>query len=168
MAAVPASAATLKIMTAFNASLDGENIVLKKYVNIGVAVDTPDGLLVPVLRNVDQLGVVAMAASLASKAALARDGRLKNADMEGGCFTISSLGGVGGTGFTPIVNAPEIAILGAGKATIKPSWDGKQFVPRVIIPLSLSWDHRALDGVAAARFLVQLVQFLEDFRRISL
>jgi pyruvate dehydrogenase E2 component (dihydrolipoyllysine-residue acetyltransferase) len=165
---VKAGAATLKEMPAFNASLDGDSVVLKKYVHIGAAVDTPAGLLVPVIRNADQLGIRAIAAELATKAATAREGKLKIADMEGGCFTISSLGGIGGTGFTPIINAPELAILGVGKARIQPRWDGAQFMPRSILPLCLSWDHRALDGVAAARFLVLLVRFLEDFRRISL
>jgi pyruvate dehydrogenase E2 component (dihydrolipoamide acetyltransferase) len=165
---IKASAVTLNLMPAFNASLDGENIVLKKYVHIGVAVDTPGGLLVPVLRNADRLGIAGIASGLAAKAALAREGKLKVSDMEGGCFTISSLGGVGGTGFTPIINAPEIAILGAGRARIQPHWDGEKFLPRLIVPLSLSWDHRALDGVAAARFLVQLVKLLEDFRRVTL
>jgi pyruvate dehydrogenase E2 component (dihydrolipoamide acetyltransferase) len=165
---VKAVAATLKGMPAFNASLDGDSVVLKKYVHIGAAVDTPAGLLVPVIRNADQLGIRAIGAELAVKAATAREGKLKIADMEGGCFTISSLGGIGGTGSTPIINAPELAILGVGKARIQPRWDGAQFMPQLILPLCLSWDHRALDGVAAARFLVQLVRYLEDFRRVSL
>jgi pyruvate dehydrogenase E2 component (dihydrolipoamide acetyltransferase) len=165
---VRASAATLRAMPAFNASLDGEQVVLKQYVHIGVAVDTHDGLLVPVLRNADQLGVIAIASALAQKADLARNGKLKAAEMEGGCFTISSLGGIGGSGFTPIINAPELAILGVGKARLEPRWNGNEFLPRLILPLCLSWDHRALDGVAAARFLVHLVGALEDFRRVSL
>jgi pyruvate dehydrogenase E2 component (dihydrolipoamide acetyltransferase) len=165
---VKACAATLKAMPAFNASLDGDEMVLKKYVNIGVAVDTAHGLLVPVIRGAHQLGIRDIAADLAAKAAVARDGKLKPSDMEGGCFTISSLGGVGGSGFTPIINAPELAILGVGRARMQPRWDGEKFAPRLILPLMLSWDHRALDGVAAARFLVQLIAFLEDFRRISL
>jgi pyruvate dehydrogenase E2 component (dihydrolipoamide acetyltransferase) len=165
---VKACAATLKAMPMFNASLDGEELIVKKYVNIGVAVDTPNGLLVPVLYGADSLGIRQIASTLSAKAALARAGKLKPADMEGGCFTISSLGGVGGTGFTPIINAPELAILGVGKANMEPRWDGEKFVPRLMVPLSLSWDHRALDGVAAARFLVQLVVYLEDLRRLAL
>jgi pyruvate dehydrogenase E2 component (dihydrolipoamide acetyltransferase) len=165
---VRASAATLKAMPQFNASLDKDHLILKKYVHIGVAVDTPGGLLVPVIRNADQTGILSIAAQLAASAERAREGKLKAADMQGGCFTVSSLGGIGGTGFTPIINAPEVAILGAGKARILPRWDGQQFAPRLILPLSLSWDHRALDGVAAARFLVALVRLLEDFRRVSL
>jgi pyruvate dehydrogenase E2 component (dihydrolipoamide acetyltransferase) len=165
---VKACAKTLLAMPAFNASLDGDQLVLKKYVNIGVAVDTPRGLLVPVVKGADRRGILDIAADVSAKAVLARDGKLKRNDMEGGCFTISSLGGIGGTGFTPIINAPELAILGAGKAKISPRWNGEQFVPRLILPLSLSWDHRALDGVAAARFLVALVQLLEDLRRVAL
>jgi pyruvate dehydrogenase E2 component (dihydrolipoamide acetyltransferase) len=161
-------AATLRFAPAFNASLDGGELILKKYVNVGVAVDTPEGLVVPVIRGVDRLGVIDIARELSSKAAAAQTGKLKASDFEGGCFTISSLGGVGGTGFTPIINAPEIAILGAARATIKPRYDGAQFQPRLILPLALSWDHRATDGVAAARFLVHLVSLLEDFQRISL
>ena len=165
---VKACAVTLRSMPIFNASVDGEELILKKYVNIGVAVDTPNGLLVPVLQGVEKLGIRDIASNLAAKAALARGGKLKPADMEGGCFTISSLGGVGGTGFTPIINAPELAILGVGKAQMEPRWDGEKFAPRLVVPLSLSWDHRALDGVAAARFLVQLASYLEDLRRLSL
>jgi pyruvate dehydrogenase E2 component (dihydrolipoamide acetyltransferase) len=165
---VKAAATALKSMPAFNASLDGQELVLKKYVNIGVAVDTPAGLLVPVLRNADRLGLREIAVGLAAKAALARDGKLKAEDMEGGCFSISSLGGIGGGGFTPIINAPEIAILGAGKAQVQARWIDEQFVPRLILPLSLSWDHRALDGALAARFLTHLAGLLQDFRRVSL
>jgi pyruvate dehydrogenase E2 component (dihydrolipoamide acetyltransferase) len=165
---VRASAAALKAMPQFNASLDKDHLILKKYVHIGVAVDTPGGLLVPVIRNADQAGILSIAALLAASAEKAREGKLKAADMQGGCFTVSSLGGIGGTGFTPIINAPEVAILGAGKARILPRWNGQEFAPRLILPLSLSWDHRALDGVAAARFLVTLVRLLEDFRRVSL
>jgi pyruvate dehydrogenase E2 component (dihydrolipoamide acetyltransferase) len=161
-------AATLRFAPAFNASLDGEELILKKYVNVGVAVDTPEGLMVPVIRGADRLGIIDIARELSSKAAAAQAGRLKASDFEGGCFTVSSLGGVGGTGFTPIINAPEIAILGAAKATIIPRYDGAQFQPRLILPLALSWDHRATDGAAAAGFLVHLVSLLEDFRRISL
>jgi pyruvate dehydrogenase E2 component (dihydrolipoyllysine-residue acetyltransferase) len=165
---VKAVAATLRFAPAFNASLDGEDLILKKYLNVGVAVDTPVGLVVPVIRNVDNLGILDIARELSQKAAAAQAGKLKSADFEGGCFTISSLGGVGGTGFTPIINAPEIAILGVAKATIQPRYDGAQFLPRLILPLALSWDHRATDGVAAARFLVHLAKLLQDFRRISL
>ena len=165
---VKACASTLKTLPNFNASIDGEEIILKKYVNVGVAVDTPGGLLVPVLRNADQMGLGEIATILSAKAALARNGKLQASDMEGGCFTISSLGGVGGSGFTPIINAPELAILGVGKAKTQPVWDGEAFLPRLVVPLSLSWDHRALDGVAAARFLVNLVRLLEDSRRLLL
>jgi pyruvate dehydrogenase E2 component (dihydrolipoamide acetyltransferase) len=165
---VKAIAATLRYAPAFNASLDGDELIMKKYVNVGVAVDTPGGLVVPVIRSADQLGIIDIARELSAKATAAQAGKLKTADFEGGCLTISSLGGVGGTGFTPIINAPEIAILGVAKAAIQPRYDGTQFLPRLILPLALSWDHRATDGVAAARFLVHLVALLEDFRRISL
>jgi pyruvate dehydrogenase E2 component (dihydrolipoamide acetyltransferase) len=165
---VKACAFALSQFPAFNASLDGEEIVLTKYIHIGVAVDTPEGLLVPVLRNADRLGVLGIAGQLSAKSALARDGKLKREDMEGGCFSISSLGGIGGDSFTPIINAPEVAILGVGKARIQPRWDGDEFVPRLILPLSLSWDHRALDGALAARFLAYLAAALQDFRRVSL
>jgi pyruvate dehydrogenase E2 component (dihydrolipoamide acetyltransferase) len=163
-----AVAATLRFAPTFNASLDGEALILRKYVNLGVAVDSPTGLVVPVIRGADRLGIVDVARELSSKVAAAQAGKLRSVDFEGGCFTISSLGGVGGTGFTPIINAPEIAILGIAKAAIKPRYDGAQFLPRLILPLALSWDHRATDGVAAARFLVHLAALLEDFRRISL
>jgi pyruvate dehydrogenase E2 component (dihydrolipoamide acetyltransferase) len=143
-------------------------LITKKYVNVGVAVDTPDGLVVPVIRGADRLDIIDIASELSSKAAAAQAGKLKATDFEGGCFTISSLGGLGGTGFTPIINAPEIAILGVAKAAIKPRYDAGQFLPRLILPLALSWDHRATDGVAAARFLGHLVALLADFRRLSL
>ena len=165
---VKAIAAALRVTPAFNASLDGDHLILKKYINVGVAVDTPTGLVVPVIRNADQLGIIEIARDLSAKAIAAQAGKLKPVDFEGGCLTISSLGGVGGTGFTPIINAPEIAILGVTKATIQPRYSDGQFVPRLILPLVLSWDHRATDGVAAARFLVFVVRLLEDFRRISL
>jgi pyruvate dehydrogenase E2 component (dihydrolipoamide acetyltransferase) len=165
---VKACASALRSFPAFNASFDGSDLILKKYVHVGVAVDTDGGLLVPVVRDADRAGLLQIADAIGAKAASARAGKLKLADMEGGCFTISSLGGIGGTGFTPIINAPEVAILGAGKAAIRPQWDGQQFQPRLILPLSLSWDHRALDGAAAARFLVHLVQLLQDFRRVLL
>lgn len=165
---VKACAATLKHYPAFNASLEGEEIVMKKYVHIGVAVDTNGGLVVPVIRDADKLGIMEIASDLTAKAAAARAGELRSTDMEGGCFTISSLGGIGSMGFTPIINAPELAILGVGTARLQPIWDGAQFSPRLMIPLALSWDHRALDGVAAARFLVHLATLLADFRRVLL
>jgi len=165
---VKACGAALQKIPAFNASLDGQEVILKKYVHIGVAVDTAAGLLVPVIRDVDKLGVLDIGRTLSVKSALAREGKLKMDDMEGGCFSISSLGSIGGDAFTPIINAPEIAILGVGKARIQPRWGDAQFLPRLILPLSLSWDHRALDGALAARFLSHLVELLEDFRRVLL
>lgn len=166
--AVKAAVAALKAWPAFNSSLDGNDMVLKKYWNIGVAADTPEGLVVPVIRDADRKSLREIAAEMADLAADARAGRLKPADMQGATFTISSLGGVGGTNFTPIINAPEVAILGMTRAAIKPVWDGEAFQPRLIQPLSLSWDHRAVDGVAAARFLGFVKDVLADFRRISL
>jgi pyruvate dehydrogenase E2 component (dihydrolipoamide acetyltransferase) len=163
-----ACASVLRQMPVFNSSLDGHDLILKRYIHIGIAVDTPAGLLVPVLRNVDQMGLRAIAADLAAKAGVARAGKLKVDDLQGGSFSISSLGAIGGGAFTPIINAPEVAILGAGRARIQPRWDGEKFVPRLVLPLSLSWDHRAADGALAARFLSQLVAMLEDFRRVSL
>ncbi|MFT4149794.1 MAG: 2-oxo acid dehydrogenase subunit E2 [Paracoccaceae bacterium] len=165
---VKAAVAALKTFPAFNASLDGEEVVLKKYWNIGVAADTPEGLVVPVVRNADRKSLREIAAEMADLAADARAGRLKAADMQGATFTISSLGGVGGTNFTPIINAPEVAILGMTRSAIKPVWDGQGFQPRLIQPLSLSWDHRVVDGVAAARFLGFVKDVLTDFRLISL
>jgi pyruvate dehydrogenase E2 component (dihydrolipoamide acetyltransferase) len=165
---VKAVGVTLKSQPTFNASLDEQDLILKKYVNVGVAVDSADGLVVPVVRNADTLGIVEIARALTARSAAARSGKLRSSDLEGGNFTISSLGGIGGTGFTPIINSPEIAILGVTKATIQPRWDGAEFKPRLILPLALSWDHRATDGVAAARFLVQLVRLLQDFRRVLL
>jgi pyruvate dehydrogenase E2 component (dihydrolipoamide acetyltransferase) len=159
---------TLAKHPAFNASLDGDEVVLKRYVHIGFAVDTPNGLVVPVIRDVDTKGVSQIAGEAAALSAQARDGKLKSADMQGGCFTVSSLGGIGGTGFTPIINAPEVAILGVTRAQMRPIWDDKEFRPRLILPLMLSWDHRVVDGVAAARFLVHLSGLLEDFRRVIL
>ena len=152
----------------FNASLDGENIVLKKYCHIGFAADTPNGLMVPVIRDADQKGVLQVAKETAALALKAREGKLSPTDMQGGCFSISSLGGIGGTMFTPIINAPELAILGVSKAQTKRYWDGKQFVPRLILPLSLSYDHRVIDGASAARFTSYLSQLLADFRRAVL
>lgn len=165
-----ASVAALKKYPAFNASLDGsgENLVLKKYFHIGFAADTPNGLVVPVVRDVDRKGVLEIAQETSELARKARDGKLGPADMSGGCFSISSLGGIGGTKFTPIVNAPEVAILGVSKSAIRPVWDGKQFAPRLILPLSLSYDHRVIDGALAARFTAHLAQLLGDMRRVLL
>ena len=154
----------------FNASLDnsGENLVLKKYFHIGVAVDTPNGLMVPVLRDVDKKGIVQLAKELGEISAKARDLKITAADMQGGCFSISSLGGIGGTAFTPIINAPEVAILGISKASIKPMHQDDTFVAKLMVPLSLSYDHRVIDGAAAARFIVFLSQVLADTRRLAL
>ncbi len=154
----------------FNASLDasGENLVLKKYFHIGVAVDTPNGLMVPVLRDVDKKGIVQLAKELGEISAKARELKITAADMQGGCFTISSLGGIGGTGFTPIINAPEVAILGVSKASMKPVYQDGEFVPRLMLPLSLSYDHRVIDGASAARFTQYLSQVLTDTRRLAL
>lgn len=165
---VKAVAATLKAFPKFNSSLDGSQLVLKKYINIGVAADTPEGLVVPVIKGADSKSVLEIAAEMASLAKDARDGRLAAQAMQGASFTISSLGGIGGTNFTPIINAPEVAILGMTRAQIQPVWDGSAFQPRLIQPLSLSWDHRVVDGVAAAQFFVHLKTLLADFRRISL
>jgi pyruvate dehydrogenase E2 component (dihydrolipoamide acetyltransferase) len=154
----------------FNSSLDrnGENLVVKKYYNIGVAVDTPDGLVVPVVRDADRKGVFEVARELADISKLARDKKLKPGDMQGGTFSISSLGGIGGTAFTPIINAPEVAILGVSRSALRPVWDGKAFVPRLMLPLSLSYDHRVIDGAAAARFTAYLASVLGDIRRTLL
>ncbi len=165
---VKAAANTLRTFPKFNSSLDGSQLVLKKYINIGVAADTPEGLVVPVVKGVDAKSVTEIAEEMASLAADAREGRLAAQAMQGASFTISSLGGIGGTNFTPIINAPEVAILGMTRAQIKPVWDGEAFQPRLIQPLSLSWDHRVVDGVAAAQFLVHLKTLLADFRRITL
>ncbi len=160
--------AALKKFPEFNASLDSNNeaanLIIKKYYHIGFAVDTPNGLVVPVMRDVDQKGVVAIAQELGDLAVMARDGKLKPTDMQGGSFTISSLGGIGGTAFTPIINAPEVAILGVSKATIKPIFRDKQFIPRLMLPLSLSYDHRVIDGASAARFTSHLTKVLTDMR----
>jgi pyruvate dehydrogenase E2 component (dihydrolipoamide acetyltransferase) len=165
-----AVAGALQEFPRFNASLDdsGERLVLKKYVHIGFAADTPTGLVVPVVRDCDRKGVMQIAAESAELAAKARDGKLGPAQMQGGCFSISSLGGIGGTKFTPIVNAPEVAILGVSRADTRPVWDGKAFQPRLILPLSLSYDHRVIDGAAAARFTVHLASILADMRRALL
>ena len=165
---VMACAAALKAFPAFNASLDGEQLVLKRYYNIGFAADTPGGLVVPVIRDVDKKGLLEIARELTSLSSKARDGKLGPADMSGSTFTISSLGGIGGTSFTPIVNAPEVAILGATRSAIKPVWNGREFAPRLMLPLSLSYDHRVVDGAAAARFTVHLVGVLSDLRRALL
>lgn len=167
---IKASAAALKKFPEFNASLDasGENLTLKKYFNIGFAADTPNGLVVPVIRDVDKKGVVQIAQETGELARKARDGKLGPADMSGGCFSISSLGGIGGTAFTPIVNAPEVAILGVSKSSIQPVWNGKEFAPKLMLPLSLSYDHRVIDGALAARFTTYLSQVLADMRRVLL
>jgi pyruvate dehydrogenase E2 component (dihydrolipoamide acetyltransferase) len=155
----------LKKFPEFNASLDGDNLIYKQYYHIGFAADTPNGLMVPVVKNADQKGVLAIAKEMGELSAKAREGKLGPADMQGGCFSISSLGGIGGTYFTPIINAPEVAILGVCRSSMRPVWDGKQFVPRLILPLSLSWDHRVIDGAAAARFNTYLIALLGDLRR---
>jgi pyruvate dehydrogenase E2 component (dihydrolipoyllysine-residue acetyltransferase) len=172
---IKACVTALRAHPDFNSSLDraGENLVLKKYFHIGVAVDTPDGLVVPVIRDADRKGVFDLARELSEVSKNARDKKLKAADMQGGCFSISSLGGIGGTAFTPIINAPEVAILGVSRAQMKPVWRGDksgkgEFVPRLMLPLSLSYDHRVIDGAAAARFTTYLVSVLQDIRRTLL
>jgi pyruvate dehydrogenase E2 component (dihydrolipoamide acetyltransferase) len=165
---VKACVAALERFPEFNASLDGDELVLRRYWNIGFAADTPNGLVVPVIRDADAKGVLQIAAETAELAARAREGKLSPADMQGGTFSISSLGGIGGTTFTPIINAPEVAILGVCRAATKPAWDGAQFVPRLMLPLSLSYDHRVIDGAAAARFNAYLAALLADFRRAML
>jgi len=165
---IRASVAALKKFPEFNASLDGENLIYKKYFHVGFAADTPNGLVVPVIKNADQKGVLAIAKEMGELSAKAREGKLGPADMQGGCFSISSLGGIGGTYFTPIINAPEVAILGVCRSSMRPVWDGKQFNPRLILPLSLSFDHRVVDGAAAARFNSYLVALLGDMRRVML
>ena len=165
---IKAVVAALKKFPEFNTSLDGDTLVYKQYFHIGFAADTPNGLVVPVLRDADQKGILQISAEMAELAKKARDGKLGAADMQGGCFSISSLGGIGGTHFTPIINAPEVAILGLSKGQMKPVWDGKQFVPRLTLPLSLSYDHRVIDGASAARFNAYLGQLLADYRRILL
>jgi pyruvate dehydrogenase E2 component (dihydrolipoamide acetyltransferase) len=165
---IKASVAALKEFPNFNSSLDGDQLVLKRYYNIGFAADTPGGLVVPVIKNADQKGLLEIARELAELSGKARDGKLGPADMQGGTFSISSLGGIGGTSFTPIVNAPEVAILGVSRSAMKPVWNGKEFTPRLIVPLSLSYDHRVIDGAAAARFVVYLVKVISDLRRALL
>ena len=167
---IKACIAALKKYPAFNSSLDGagENLILKQYYNIGFAADTPNGLVVPVIKNADQKGVTQIAQEMGELSAQAREGKLKPADMQGASFTISSLGGIGGTAFTPIINAPEVAILGLSKSEIKPVWDGKAFQPRLMMPLSLSYDHRVIDGAMGARFSVYLAEVLADMRKTLL
>ncbi|MEJ2400031.1 MAG: dihydrolipoyllysine-residue acetyltransferase [Xanthomonadales bacterium] len=167
---IKAMVAALKKFPRFNASLDsdGETLIVKKYYNVGVAVDTPDGLVVPVIRDCDRKGIMELAAELAEVSARAREQKLKPADIQGGCISISSLGGIGGTAFTPIINAPEVAILGVSRSQMKPVWDGENFQPRLMLPLSLSYDHRVIDGAAAARFVRFLGSRLEDLRRLTL
>ena len=165
---IKASVAALKKFPDFNASLDGDNLVLKKYFHIGFAADTPNGLVVPVIRNADQKGVLQIAKEMGELSAKAREGKLGPAEMQGGCFSISSLGGIGGTAFTPIINAPEVAILGVSKSATKPVWTGKDFAPRLMVPLSLSYDHRVIDGASAARFTAYLAGLLADMRRVML
>ena len=167
---IKAAVASLKHFPDFNASLDatGENLVRKQYFNIGFAADTPNGLVVPVVKGADAKGVLAIAKEMSELSAKARDGKLGPADMQGGCFSISSLGGIGGTAFTPIINAPEVAILGVSRSAMKPVWDGKAFVPRLMLPLSLSYDHRVIDGAQAARFITYYSSLLADFRRALL
>jgi pyruvate dehydrogenase E2 component (dihydrolipoamide acetyltransferase) len=167
---IKACVAALKKFPDFNSSLaaDGASIVVKKYWHIGFAADTPGGLVVPVVKDADQKGIFDIAKETSELAKLARDGKLKPGDMQGGTFSISSLGGIGGTYFTPIINAPEVAILGVCRSATRPVWDGKQFAPRLVLPLSLSWDHRVIDGASAARFNTYLAQLLADFRRVML
>ena len=160
----------LKQYPNFNASLsaDGENLILKQYFHVGVAVDTPLGLVVPVIRDADKKGLRELAKELGDVSARMRDGKINPADLQGGCFSISSLGGLGGTLFTPIINAPEVAILGVGRSSTKPVWDGRQFAPRLLLPLSLSYDHRVIDGAQGARFIAFLSTVLSDIRRLVL
>ncbi|WP_395771244.1 dihydrolipoyllysine-residue acetyltransferase [Arenimonas sp.] len=163
---IKAAVAGLKKFPNFNASLDGDNLVLKQYFHIGIAVDTPDGLVVPVIRDCDKKGLIELSHELAAISVKAREKKLTGADMQGGCFTISSLGGIGGTAFTPIINAPEVAILGVSKSQTKPVWNGAEFAPKLMLPLSLSYDHRVIDGAAAARFTAYMAQVLADLRRL--
>ena len=165
-----AAADALRAFPTFNSSLseDGESLILKKYIHIGVAVDTPNGLVVPVVRDVDKKGIHQLSRELLEISIKAREGKLKATDMQGGCFTISSLGGIGGTAFTPIVNAPEVAILGVSKSEMKPKWNGKDFEPKLMLPLSMSYDHRVIDGALAARFTVHLASVMSDIRKLIL
>ena len=165
---IKAAVAALKKFPEFNSSLDGDQLVLKNYFHIGFAADTPNGLVVPVIKDADKKGIFQISQEMSELAKKARDGKLGPADMTGGCFSISSLGGIGGKYFTPIINAPEVAIMGVCKSTIEPKWDGQAFQPRLTLPLSLSWDHRVIDGASAARFNVYFASLLADFRRIVL
>ncbi|MBO9136458.1 2-oxo acid dehydrogenase subunit E2 [Rhizobium sp. B230/85] len=165
---IKASALALKAFPRFNSSLEGDELVLKNYVHVGFAADTPKGLMVPVIRDCDRKGLIEIAGEMKTLAEKARAGTLSGNEMQGGCFSVSSLGGVGGSGFTPIINAPEVAILGAGRSNTEAVWDGKLFVPRQILPMSLSWDHRVVDGVAAAKFLGHIASTLGDLRRAML
>jgi pyruvate dehydrogenase E2 component (dihydrolipoamide acetyltransferase) len=165
---VKACVAALKKFPEFNASLDGEALVLKNYFHIGVAADTPSGLVVPVIKDAERKGILQISQEMSELAGKAREGKLSPAEMSGGCFSISSLGGIGGRYFTPIINAPEVAILGVCRSAMEPRWDGKAFAPRLVLPLSLSWDHRVIDGAAAARFNAYLCSVLADFRRVLL
>jgi pyruvate dehydrogenase E2 component (dihydrolipoamide acetyltransferase) len=163
-----ASVVALRRFPQFNASLDGDDLVLKRYYHLGFAADTPQGLVVPVIRDVDRKGLIEIAGELTELSGRAREGKLKGEEMRGGTFTISSLGGIGGTGFTPIINAPEVAILGVTRSAQKPVWNGREFEPRLMLPLSLSYDHRVIDGAAAARFVAYLAAVLTDLRRVLL
>jgi pyruvate dehydrogenase E2 component (dihydrolipoamide acetyltransferase) len=163
-----AAVATLKEFPDFNSSLAGEELVRKNYWHIGFAADTPQGLMVPVIKDVDKKGLLQVADELRDLSGKAREGKIMPADLAGATFTISSLGGIGGTGFTPIVNAPEVAILGVTRSATKPVWNGSEFVPRLMVPLSLSYDHRVIDGAKAARFMVHLRDVLQDLRRVLL
>jgi pyruvate dehydrogenase E2 component (dihydrolipoamide acetyltransferase) len=165
---VKAVVASLKAFPVVNSSLDGDDLVLKRYYNIGFAADTPNGLVVPVIKDADSKGIIEIAQDLTTLSKKARDGKLAGGDMQGATFTISSLGGIGGTSFTPIVNAPEVAILGVTRSAMKPVWNGSEFEPRLMVPLSLSYDHRVIDGALAARFVAHLVQQLSDLRRVLL
>jgi pyruvate dehydrogenase E2 component (dihydrolipoamide acetyltransferase) len=165
---IKASVSALKAFPEFNASLDGNELVIKRYYHIGFAADTPNGLVVPVLRDADQKGILTIAREVGELARTAREGKLSAAEMSGGTFTISSLGGIGGTYFTPIINAPEVAILGVSKARIQMVWNGEAALPRLILPMSLSWDHRVVDGAMAGRFNAHLATVLADFRRALL
>jgi pyruvate dehydrogenase E2 component (dihydrolipoamide acetyltransferase) len=156
----------LKLYPEFNSSLDGDNLIYKKYYHIGFAADTPQGLVVPVLKDADKKGLVDIAKESSLLAKMAREGKLKPQDMQGSTFTISSLGGIGGTNFTPIINAPEVAILGVSKSIIKPIWNGKDFTPQLMLPLALSYDHRVIDGALAAKFTTYLAKVLTDIRRL--
>ncbi len=167
---IKASVAALKKFPEFNSSLEpgGENLILKKYFNIGFAADTPNGLVVPVIKNADQKSIIEIAKEMTELSGKAREGKLSPTEMQGGCFSISSLGGIGGTFFTPIINAPEVAILGVSKSSMKPTWNGKEFVPRLILPMSLSYDHRVVDGASGARFSTYLAGLMSDIRKLVL